>query len=109
MKPDDVEIKETCVDCGKDRIQITETPRYHPNGFLCKPCRIVRVNKQIKDFQESGDETNYTDNLKCPHCGDENNDSWEIQPDSGDHVCGNCDGEFFYEREISVTYTTTKK
>ena len=50
----------------------------------------------------------YTDNIVCPHCGEEERDSWEYSEDSGSATCGECRLAFHYERETSVTYTTSK-
>lgn len=50
----------------------------------------------------------YTDNIVCPYCGGEETDSWEFHEDSGDINCGSCHKEFHYERDISVSYTTSK-
>lgn len=97
---------ERCVDCGKTRDQITGTAWYHPNGFQCDPCRVIMVDNQIVAFQKSEKSTKYTDNLTCPHCGNEENDSWEVEPDSGERECGNCNREYFYERQMTVEYIT---
>ncbi len=50
-----------------------------------------------------------TDNIVCPWCGYENLDSWEFDVDSGDTECHECEKPFRYEREISITYTTSKR
>lgn len=50
-----------------------------------------------------------TQDPKCPYCGTEHADFWEVEGDSGDfdcHTCGRC---FFYERHVDVTYNTSPK
>lgn len=49
----------------------------------------------------------FTDEITCPYCGEEFQDSWE-SPDNGEHECCECGGAFTHEREISVTYCTYK-
>lgn len=52
----------------------------------------------------------YTSSIVCPYCGFEDGDSWELDSDGeDDYQCGSCEKEFSYERDISITYTTTKK
>jgi transposase-like protein len=47
-------------------------------------------------------------NIKCPYCGWENHDSWEVGADSGKYDCGSCEKAFDYERDVQVTYSTHK-
>lgn len=49
-----------------------------------------------------------TDNIVCPWCGHEDLESWELEGDSADAECPECQGVFHYEREISVHYTTSR-
>ena len=45
----------------------------------------------------------------CPHCGAEQSDAWEWMPgESGYTECSSCDEQFFWERIITVEYTTLK-
>lgn len=44
----------------------------------------------------------------CPHCFAESEDAWEWADDSGERECGQCERSFFYERVVSVAYTTEK-
>ena len=47
-------------------------------------------------------------NIKCPYCDWEDNDSWEFTEDSGTHTCGSCEKDFNVERDIEVTYNTSR-
>ena len=52
-----------------------------------------------------------SDEIICPYCGYEFNDSWEIDPgeeDIGELDCGNCDKKFYASRNISIDYSTQK-
>lgn len=49
-----------------------------------------------------------TDEITCPHCGNEFTDSWECE-DEGNHTCDECGKEFSHNRDICVTYSTFKK
>jgi predicted RNA-binding Zn-ribbon protein involved in translation (DUF1610 family) len=51
----------------------------------------------------------FTDEIVCPWCGHEISDSWEVEADDGDYECPECGNEFCYCREVSVTYSTSKK
>ena len=50
----------------------------------------------------------YTSEIVCPYCGQEESDSWEYQADAGQIYCHNCKNEFKYEREITIEYVTSK-
>ena len=49
-----------------------------------------------------------TKNIVCPYCGEEIEDSWELDGDSSDVDCAECGKEFFYERNIDINYTSLK-
>ncbi len=46
--------------------------------------------------------------ITCPWCGYENKNSGEFEENSGEIDCGNCGEDFWYEREIEVSYNTGK-
>jgi len=48
----------------------------------------------------------YENNIKCPHCGYEDIDSWEYDDDCGKNECGSCGKAFEYMRNVDVTYST---
>ncbi len=47
-------------------------------------------------------------NIKCPYCDWEDEDSWEFEEDEETHICGECGEEFNVEREVEITYNTSK-
>lgn len=53
-------------------------------------------------------DTDYTDNIICPYCNSEDEDSWEYDCDEGVIACSNCNKKFNYSRSRSVAYTTSK-
>lgn len=61
-------------------------------------------------YQETAEtiEHESTDEIVCPHCGYEFNDSWEFRSDSGVIDCEECGKTFRYERELLVYYSTSK-
>ncbi len=87
-----------CDDCGTREGLCTYT-----EGVLCDSCHEKRVEKRVAEF--SGD-TDYTDEITCPHCGYVCSDSWEIS--DGKRECGDCGREYEVERDVVVTYCTTK-
>lgn len=55
------------------------------------------------------DKENYGDFPRCPHCGSEEHDAWEINFGPGldgdaEVTCNSCGGEYFCSREVSVSY-----
>lgn len=53
-------------------------------------------------------EHKYENQIKCPYCDWEDNDSWEFSEDSGVQVCGGCEKEFNVTRNVEVTYSTSR-
>ena len=50
-------------------------------------------------------------NIKCPHCNYEDKDSWEFEGNEGEESrvnCKSCEKEFYVERNVTVTYSTSK-
>lgn len=50
----------------------------------------------------------YTDNLICPYCGYEDQDSWELSESSDNYTCGDCSKNFTYNSSVSRTFTSQK-
>lgn len=49
-----------------------------------------------------------TTQARCPYCGKEENDSWEISSDTG-HICKYCEQTFWIETEVVRNFTTYKR
>lgn len=64
--------------------------------------------KNKKHEEETEIDSEYTTNITCPHCGYENEDSWEMTVDDDDIDCEVCYKHFNYIKEVSVTYSTFK-
>lgn len=59
-------------------------------------------------------ECNLTHEAVCPYCGHEHGDSWEWGgtergETDGEAECDSCEREFFWSRDVSVTYSSQKK
>lgn len=55
----------------------------------------------------------YTNEIVCPYCGLEKQDSWQYHDDNYDGYigiieCGECGKMFHAERYIEITYITSK-
>ena len=87
-----------CDDC-----KTKEDLIYAESGLLCHPCLDKRIQKDIESF--NGD-TDYTDEVVCPYCGYEHQDSYEYE--DGEIDCQRCDNKFNLTKEVSVSYTTEK-
>jgi len=106
---------DNCKDCGKSRSEMKELPWTRKLndgswGIQCKKCRITEVENKINEFQEKEIDTEYCDNIICPHCGNEHESDCEnpIFYNDGEHVfqCRYCDNEFNVITDISFSYTT---
>jgi hypothetical protein len=53
------------------------------------------------------DSLSFKDEITCPHCGDEESDSWEAGDSDENRECGVCGSIFSYERNCEVTYSST--
>lgn len=51
---------------------------------------------------------NYEKEIKCPYCDYEFSDSWEYDDDTTELTCSSCDKEFNVERNVEVTYCTSR-
>jgi len=73
--------------------------------YICKDCRDDNIKSNIENFN---DDTSYTNEIICPHCGYVEDVSWEYA-DNNDRInCPECDNNFNYNRNIEVTYSTNK-
>lgn len=88
-----------CEDCGMREGLCT-----YMEGVLCDKCHKARVEKRIVDFS---DDTDFTDEVVCPHCGFKYSDSWEME--DGGHTCSDCGNKFELSRDVEVHYSTEKK
>lgn len=101
------ETHDICVTCGVKRKELKETPWADRRGaFQCQPCEKAERKARIKTRKAAGFEHDYTDEVVCPHCGYEHGDSWEMC--EGERECPECEKSFEMEREVSVSYTTSK-
>ena len=51
----------------------------------------------------------YTDEVVCPWCGYEVDDSFEFEDEFGEERCYECDKKYTYTRYTRVEYSTEKK
>ena len=66
---------------------------------------VERVKNQSVFVDGEDPEEQYgTDNITCPYCGYENEDSWESDESDEHYECPNCGSYFSYEREVSISY-----
>ena len=55
-------------------------------------------------------DTDWTDNIICPHCGYEDRDSWECGDgeETFETTCDRCGKEIDVVRHVSVSYSSKK-
>lgn len=61
---------------------------------------------EVAEVVKEPEERNNRHFAKCPYCGREDRDSWELG-DDGENECGSCEKTYHYEREM-VAYFYTK-
>ena len=77
----------------------------YPNQRIdLRPVPRKRAAQKVAAFD--GD-TDYTDEITCPWCGNEQGGSWE-HDDSCEHECDYCGKKYEHNREIEVHYSTSK-
>ena len=108
------ELEEKCVQCYTPRSELTETPWWHPTGFMCRPCHEKNHEHEkqealAKAALSGHDEHDCfcVDKIICPVCASEIS-SDDIY-DSREMECDVCDAVFDMEIEWSPSYTTTLK
>ena len=84
--------------CGTSENLISDTV-----GVFCHDCREKRIEKWIAEF--NGD-TDCTNEIVCPWCGYEHSDSWEMG--DGETECHDCGRKFETEKDVTVTYSTSR-
>ncbi len=53
-------------------------------------------------------EHNYEENIKCPYCDWEENNSWTFEGEEDIYTCDNCEKEFNVTKSVSVSYSTSR-
>lgn len=72
-------------------------------------CRVnLKENSlyvRFLDYYIPGMDEDYCDdNLRCPFCGYENKDSFELSDEDDEYTCPQCGSTLKYHREIKVSY-----
>lgn len=93
-------------ECKNEGIRLWPEPS--KGRSICHTCREIEIEDEIAEFQETDTDTDYTDEIICPHCGYENDRS-EIDESDDDMTCGHCGREFSMEMHVQVHFTTVKK
>ena len=79
-------------------------------GFECKDKSSAEQLK--KDLQENKEtETFYESDVVCPYCGYRIADieSYYVRQGQGEEQCPNCNKVFYFETNIEITYSTSRK
>ena len=97
-----------CKECGISRKDVKDSVWGTSEGWCCNPCMDKLNSKQRAEAfaKLDGEEpdTDYEDEIICPHCGSENSND-DIHQDQK-MICGTCDGEFQLTINYSVDYST---
>ena len=78
-------------------------------GKLARVCMLSEDNIYIEFMGEipKEDDIYCSDNITCPNCGHEDRDSWEASDSDDEKYCETCGSVFSYERNVSVTYSSS--
>lgn len=77
----------------------------HGKGNKYDVAYVEQLKKQnvFIDSEEARDE-DYTNEITCPYCGYEDNDSWEEDDENDEYECPGCGSIFSYQRNVTVEY-----
>jgi len=78
--------------------------KYYTAGVLNHSNKSAGVRKIEIDFEP--EDNDYENNLTCPFCGYQDDDSWELSDSEDDHECSRCSATISYERVVTVEYTS---
>ncbi len=78
-------------------------------GTICYNCLRKKIEDEMVEYAKKFNEIDHRFNpvVVCPYCGCKDDDSWEIT-ESGEYTCGHCESDYFVERNVEVTYSTSK-
>lgn len=80
---------------------------HYVRGVFCEPCHKDHAKEEVEKFSQTGLSTDCTNEVTCPWCGFEFEDSWEFS-DEGKVNCDECEKNFIYSRDVSVSYSSSK-
>ena len=89
------------------KIDIGELVKFNNKYYNC--CmRDLKENSlyvRFLDYYLPRNEDDYCeDNLRCPFCGHEEIDSFELSDEDDEYICPQCGSTLKYHREIRVSY-----
>lgn len=79
--------------------------KYFSIGVLNYVNKSAGVRQIEIDFEPENKD--YENNLICPYCGYEDNDSWELSDDDEEHECSRCGAVMSYQRVVTVEYNSS--
>ena len=65
--------------------------------------------RELEQFNIEEDNTYDEEDIKCPICGYEVGDSFEISEESGEYECSGCGAILEWSREVTVSYSAEVK
>jgi len=81
---------------------------YASGGFYHKePCWEEVKKEFINSYEWEELKTALEDNATCPYCGHIEINSWELCGDDGTNICGRCEKEYNFTRNVEITYSTS--
>ncbi len=72
------------------------------NTYYISFAEKLKIQRVFIDCEEP-EEQNYTNEITCPYCGAEI-ESWEMDDEDDEYICGSCNSTFSYQRNVTVEY-----
>lgn len=96
------------LDTDKD-ISVSDVIEYEGKSYVCCAESVRDKIMHVRPINVTNTTlTEYEDEVKCPYCGFEDGDSWELD-EEGETDCGNCGAKLAYSRTVEVTYSAELK
>lgn len=101
-------LQESQAICEIEGIQSMPDSLVQIQGKLAHVCMMAESDLYIEYVGDIPklDEVDFSDEITCPHCGNEDRDSWEAGDSDDAHGCDTCGSIFSYERDVSVSYSS---
>lgn len=89
------------------KIEFGTLLKFNDKYYTCCMMNIKEDSLYVRfvDYYIPRNDDDYSDdNLRCPYCGYENQDSFELSDEDDDYICHQCGSRLKYHREIKVLY-----
>ena len=89
------------------KIDVGELVKFNNKYYNCCSVNLKENSLYVRFldyYLPRSDEDFNDDYLRCPFCGYENKDSFELSDEDDEYICPQCGSTLKYHREIKVSY-----